>query len=335
MKRTVGLFLREQLADLPKPDSYAVSLEGKIVIITGSNIGLGFEAAKHLARMRPGRLILACRDPKKAQIALQDIKTATGCKSVDAWQLDISSNESVKAFADRFAKEGGTKVDILIGNAGVNVPRMERTPDGWEKNIGTNHIGTAHFALRMLPFLLQAPQPRLVILASDVHYFTYKSELMNRPDLLHSLNADKPTNRFEGFANIQRYELSKTMNVFFGHALAERIPSSSPLTVSTVNPGFCVSALLRDHGVMRHIFNRLIGRSTEVGSRTLVHAAVAPDMQGKTGVYLSSCVVTEPSDFVISKQGQEAEEKLWDETMDILGKVDPEVSHIAVTYLRH
>ncbi|KZO94453.1 short-chain dehydrogenase [Calocera viscosa TUFC12733] len=335
MKMTFGVFLHEQFATLPKPASYGISLEGKTVIITGANVGLGFEAAKHLARMSPGRLILACRDPKKAQIAVQDIKTATGCNSVEAWQLDISSNESVKAFADRFAKEGGGKVDILIENAGVNVPKMERTPDAWEKNIGTNHIGTAHFAFRMLPFLLQAPQPRLVILASDVHYFTYKPELMNRPDLLHSLNADKPTNKFEGFANIQRYDISKTMNVLFGHILSQHVPSSSPLTVSTVNPGFCVSALLRDQGFMLQIFNRLVGRSTEVGSRTLVHAAVAPNVQGKTGVYLSSCAVTEPSDFVISKQGQETEEKLWAETVDILGKVDPEVPRIISTYLSH
>ncbi|KZT54849.1 NAD(P)-binding protein [Calocera cornea HHB12733] len=326
-------FLQEQYRTLPLPSTYAPSLAGKTVIITGANVGLGFETAKHLATLHPGRLILACRDPKKAQAAVREIQQSTGSKRVEAWQLDISSNSSVKAFAEKFAKEGGGKLDVLIENAGVNSPKMDRTPDGWEKNIGVNHLGTSHLAFRMLPFLLQAPQPRLVIVASAVHYFTKQPELMNRADLLQSLNKDKPANKFEGFDGTQRYNISKTMNVLWARALAKRIPSSSALTVTTVAPGFCISSLLRDQSIRLRIFASLVARTTEVGSRTIAHAAVAPEVQGKTGVYLSNCEEAEPSDFVISKAGAETEAKLWDETLDVLGKVDPEVPRIVQTHL--
>ncbi|EJT99540.1 NADP-binding protein [Dacryopinax primogenitus] len=332
MKVTFSVFLREQFAILSKPASYAPSLAGKTVVITGANVGLGFEAAQHPARLHPGRLILACRDPKKGKDAADAIRRVTGCENVEACTLDIASNASLKAFAEKFAKEIG-KLDILVENAGVNVPKMERTDDGWEKNIGINHLGTAHLALRMLPFLLQASQPRVVILASDVHYLTTDPEGLNQVDVLHRLNSDKQTNKFESFNGIQRYNVSKTLNVLWGEELSKHIPSSSSLAVSTVNPGFCVSSLLRDQPFFLRVFNHLVGRSTEVGSRTIVHAAVAPALQGKTGVYLSSCRITEPSDFVISKEGQEAEKKIWAETLDILGQVDPEVTHVADQYL--
>ncbi|EJT99539.1 NADP-binding protein [Dacryopinax primogenitus] len=303
MKLTVSLFLREQCTVLTKPASYAPSLAGKTVIITGANTGLGYEAAQHLARLCPGRLILACRDPKKGRDAAETIGRVTGCGNVQAWTVDIGSNASVKAFAERFERETEGRLDILIENAGVNVPKMERTVDGWEKNIGINHLGTAHLALRMLPFLLQASQPRLVILASDVHYFTADPEGLNQPDVLHRLNSDRQTNKFESFDGIQRYDVSKTLNVLWGEELSRHIPSSSSLTVTTLNPGLCVSALLRDHSFTHRLCARVIGRSTGVGSRTIVHAAVAPELQGKTGVFLSSCRITEPSDFVISKEG--------------------------------
>jgi len=340
MKLSILQAIQAHLSYLPAPSSYAPGayLADKTVIITGANIGLGFEAAKHLARMQPEKLILACRDAKKGADALEAIRTETGYEAGEVWTVDIASSESVKQFAERFGKEGGGKLDILIENAGVNVPKFERTIDGWERNIGTNHLGTAHLALRLLPYLLLAPKPRLVILASGVHHMTHSPELMNRADVLHSLNREVPDKEFESFETMegmQRYQVSKTMNVLFGRVLARHLPTSSTLTVSTVDPGFCVSSLLRDHSLVMHIFNRVIARSTETGSRTMVHAAVAPELEGETGVYLSSCKVLEPSDFVVGKEGREAEDNLWTETIDILGKVDPEVPRVVQAHLTH
>jgi NAD(P)-dependent dehydrogenase (short-subunit alcohol dehydrogenase family) len=267
MKMTPRVFLREQFATLPKPASYAPpsGLAGKTIVITGANIGLGYEAALHMARLHPGRLILACRDERKGRDAAVAIRRETGENRVEAWVLDIASKDSVKAFAERYAKEGGGKLDILvrchtrlllhwliwrqIENAGVNVPKLERTVDGWEKkyacapppflvfvsnfslSIGTNHLGTSHLAFRMLPYLLQAPQPRLVILASDVHYLTAEPEHLNRADALRRLNQDAPgiSKKFDTFNNIQRYDVSKSTSDFLPFA-------ASPTDTTALQP---------------------------------------------------------------------------------------------------
>ena len=124
-------------------------LDGQIVVITGANTGLGFEAAKHFASLRsqPKKIILACRSQSRAQAAIDAIKCEIKCKDIlEFMPLDLSDLQSVKSFAQDFKYD---KIDILLNNAGIMaLPKREETVQGFERQFGVNHIG--HFVLTNL-----------------------------------------------------------------------------------------------------------------------------------------------------------------------------------------
>ncbi|KZO94477.1 NAD(P)-binding protein [Calocera viscosa TUFC12733] len=336
MKFTFRDGIRSQLRPLPEVSTFAVDLTGKVVIVTGANIGLGYETAKHLASMKPAKLILACRNLETGNKAAADITRATGCSTVVCWQLDISDPKSVKAFVDKFELEGGGKLDILLENAGMNNFSWKRAVTGWEQTIATNHLGTAHLALRILPFLLKAEKPRLAIVASDVHYWVANPNEADTDGVLQKLNDQKQKGKFYAITN--RYFVSKLLNVLYARALSSHLPPGTSLTVNAVNPGLCSSALLRDLNAVARIpmqvLSRTVARSTEVGSRVFVHAVVARELDGKTGEFLQSCKVDEPSDFVISERGASASKRLWTDTLAILSEFDDQIPATVNTYLK-
>lgn len=117
----------EQLATKPLP-VVSADLTGKTIIVTGANIGLGLEACKHFAKMNPAKLILACRSLEKARAAVDEI----GFAAAEAWELDLSSFESVRALADRAERELG-RLDVVVANAAVAPFEFAVTDDGYEQ----------------------------------------------------------------------------------------------------------------------------------------------------------------------------------------------------------
>lgn len=121
---------RDQFLDLPLVNE---NLEGRIVIVTGANTGLGFECAMHFLRMKPAKLILAVRSIEKGQAAalrMIDETKETRPDVVEVWQLDMASFASVQAFAQRV--EGLPRLDIAVLNSGVNTREWRTTGDGYE-----------------------------------------------------------------------------------------------------------------------------------------------------------------------------------------------------------
>ena len=150
MQLSIFQFLREQLATVPSVEHE--DLSGKTVVVIGANIGLGFEAAKHFARMNPNRIILGCRSKERGEAAAtseanpllsyhfvtvshfsyKELKTETGYESAELWIIDLARISSVVDFAERFEKERG-RIDILLLNAGiVPAPGQQLTADGYE-----------------------------------------------------------------------------------------------------------------------------------------------------------------------------------------------------------
>ncbi|KAK0215222.1 hypothetical protein EDD85DRAFT_1030002 [Armillaria nabsnona] len=336
--RTHEQFVADQTG--PVPAVVAADLSGKTLVLIGASAGLGFEAAKHFARMNPARLVLTARHEAKGKKALAQIQADTGYSKAELWIIDLANFNSVVAFADR-ADQELDRLDILIENAGIATWEYEQA-EGWEKTIHTNNLGPGLLAIRMIPKMLETARkhsvnPRLVVVASDVHYrTTIEKDIIASPSILAKLS-DKEYCTKEVMDH--RYSDSKLLNVLFARALQHHVPSSPAITVNSVSPGFCFSDL--GSGGPAEETQRLkkmqeeLAFPTEVGSRQLVYAAVGSlDNEEKLrGKYIHLSEVVEESDFVISEDGKIVQDKVWGEMLEILGKIDPKVSEVVNAHL--
>ncbi|TFK54200.1 hypothetical protein OE88DRAFT_1163454 [Heliocybe sulcata] len=231
-------------------------------------------------------------------------------------------------------------------NAGVGNMQYEEM-EGWESTLHVNHLSTALCALLLLSRMLKTSsdfsvQTRLVVVSSAVHYSVAITEdVANSPSILKKLN-DKEY--FQVGTGVQAYMISKLLNIFFVRALTARLTPSSPLITTAVNPGFCDSELRRNYTdftppsiVHEGKKIELVAWTSEEGARQLVFAALGPvdpaEVDSIRGAYISENAILEPSDFVISKEGKECEDRIWDETIEILSETMPKVTEIIKQYL--
>jgi retinol dehydrogenase-12 len=176
---------------LPKPTK---DFSGQTIIVTGSNTGLGLEAARHLSRLNAALIILAVRNKDKGEGARKSILSSTGRAdtSIEVWELDMQSYDSIRAFCARANKL--PRLDAILENAGI-MTRYFTMVGGYESTITTNVIGTFLLALGILPKLKESAvkynmQPRLSIVASDLHCLAKFSE-RHSEDIFADLNDEK------------------------------------------------------------------------------------------------------------------------------------------------
>ncbi|KAK4690832.1 hypothetical protein P7C71_g6046, partial [Lecanoromycetidae sp. Uapishka_2] len=310
-------FIYEQLfLTLPHPTT---SFSGQTIIVTGANVGLGLEAARHFTRLDAAKVILGVRNLEKGEAAKKDIEESTQRQGVvEVWKLDLGSYESTKQFAKR--AEGLKRLDAVVENAGIATGKYVVTEDN-ESTITTNVISTFLLGLLILPKLRETgtnfnTTPHLTIVSSEVHSFTTFPE-KSSPEILKTLN-DKET------ANMpDRYNVSKLLEVLYTRELATRTKQNNKpeVIINFLNPGLCQSSLARDAPIRVHILKFLLARTTEHGSRTLVHAASAGSESH--GQYLSNCQVSNPSPLVRSEEGAKAQKKVWEEISGKLETIEP------------
>jgi NAD(P)-dependent dehydrogenase (short-subunit alcohol dehydrogenase family) len=302
----------------PYPEN---SFEGKTVIVTGSNIGLGLEAARHITRLGAQKVILAVRSVEKGEQAKKSIEETTKRTGVvEVWQLDLTSYASVKSFSERASSL--PRLDVLLENAAIQTSKFSLAEEN-EATITTNVVSTFLLALLLLPKLketakLHDTKPHLVIVSSEVHFLTNLPE-RQEPSIFDALN-DKQKARMS-----YRYNVSKLLEVFtVRQIVAEYCPDISkyPVVINLINPGFCHSNLLREVGPSQLIFKWIIrARTTEVGSRTLVDAACkGPESHGK---YLADCEIRDPAPFVMSSEGSKTQKRVWKELSEKLEHIQP------------
>jgi NAD(P)-dependent dehydrogenase (short-subunit alcohol dehydrogenase family) len=302
----------------PYPEN---SYGGKTVIVTGSNTGLGLEAARHITRLGAEKVILAVRSIEKGEEAKKSIEETTKRTGiVEVWQLDLTSYASVKSFSERASSL--PRLDVLLENAGIHTVKYSLAEEN-ESTITVNVVSTFLLALLLLPKLketaeLHNTKPHLVIVSSVVHFL---SDLPERQELsiFNTLN-DKQTAQMSA-----RYMVSKLLEVLaVRQMVAEYCPDISkyPVVINLINPGICHSALLREAGSWQWIFKWITAaRTTEVGSRTLVDAACkGPESHGK---YLSDCEIEDPAPFVMSEEGKKTQKRVWKELSEKLEHIQP------------
>jgi NAD(P)-dependent dehydrogenase (short-subunit alcohol dehydrogenase family) len=237
---------------------------GKIVIVTGANSGIGYEAARALAR-KGANVIMACRSLEKGEAAVAQIRRENLQGDVILRQLDLADLSSVRNFADEFLAEY-KQLNILINNAGVMAIPYRKTKDGFEMQFGTNHLG--HFALTGLLFelLKNTPNSRVVTVSSYAH-------------IVGKINFDD-LNSEKSYQKWLAYGQSKLANLLFAYELQRRSAKKgdNPISIA-VHPGYAATNLQNSSSFFSFT-NNFMAQSQEMGALPTLYAATNPEIEG-------------------------------------------------------
>lgn len=277
-------------------------LEGKVVIITGCNTGIGKETALEIAK-RGAKVYMACRNYDKCEAARKEIIKISGNMNVFNRSLDLSSLQSVREFAENFLKEE-TRLDILINNAGIMATPRKLTLDGYEQQFAVNHLG--HFLLtNLLLDLLKASAPSRIVIVSSLAY------------VIGNLDKDD-MNLEKSYSPFKAYGRSKLANILFNRKLA-RMLKDSKVTANCLHPGTVQSELLRNNaflGVVNFLFSKLVFRSTKGGAQTTLYLALDPELENVTGGYYDRMKLFP---LMTKAKDDEMADWLWEESSKMVG----------------
>ncbi len=244
---------------------------GRVALVTGANSGLGLHTSLGLAR-RGARVLMACRDAGRAEQALRRLRAEVPDATAELISLDLASLDSIEAAA-RDVTARTSSLDLLIDNAGIMAVPRGLTADGFERQLGTNHLG--HFALtgRLLPLLLSAPAARVVVVSSGAH----RMGRVRFEDLMGE----------RSYGRWQAYAQSKLANLLFARELEHRATGTS-LLVAAAHPGYAATHLQVGHGsavqgAVMKVSNALLAQSDARGAWPSLYAATMPDV--RTGDY--------------------------------------------------
>ncbi|XP_072218558.1 retinol dehydrogenase 14b [Leuresthes tenuis] len=285
----------------------ADTMRGKTVIVTGANCGIGKAVAGELLKLH-ARVIMACRDRKSAEDAAQDIKRQAGPEQgeVVIKHLDLASLRSVRNFCEEINEEE-SKIDVLINNAGIYQCPYTKTEDGFEMQLGVNHLG--HFLLtHLLLDLLKSSAPsRIVVVSSKL----YKYGHINFDDLNSENNYNK------AFC----YSQSKLANLLFTLEQARQLEGTG-VTVNALTPGIVRTRLGRHVQIpllakpLFYLASLAFFKSPLEGAQTPLYLACSPEVEGVSGKCFANC---EEEELMAKATDDEAAKKLWDMSRSMVG----------------
>jgi len=297
-------------ADIP-------DLTGRRALVTGATSGLGYETALELLR-HGAEVLIAARNPEKAAQASDDLAGGSGRRPIVV-ELDLADLTSVEKAADELTKTSD-RLDLLVNNAGVMAPPYRQTADGFELQVGTNHLG--HFALtgRVLPLLLKAPAPRVVTVSSFMHKTVrgIVEEDLRRPAA--------------GYRKWDAYGKSKLANLLFMLELDRRARAAGVNLLSVgAHPGYASTHLQaagpelagQQHMVrLMGIGNRVLAQSAAAGAWPSLYAATYPDL--RPGSYVGPGFLEyrgKPKIVLPNRIAQDPElaERLWEWSVEATG----------------
>ncbi|GJE99880.1 NAD(P)-binding protein [Phanerochaete sordida] len=314
-------------------------LAGRTVVVAGASSGAGLEAARHFARMKPARLVLACSDAARGRDALDDIAKTTRY-AAELQLLDHADFASVVAFAKRFKD---APVDILVCCAATAQEACRATQDGWEETLQANYLAPALLTVLLVPSFAQAvhaldTRARVVLATAHAHTQARLYALARAPHgLLRACNAPeaRTPERMRG-----RFAETALLSLLFARALAAHLPRTAPLIPVAADAGPAPSPP-HNPTISERIYAFVRGGAhtpEEEGAAQLVYAAVGPDgcagahEMHLRGAYVSAGGVRQPSAFVVGREGWEVQERLWRETVGVLAEVCPEVGGVVEEY---
>lgn len=281
---------------------------GRIVIVTGSSSGIGFEAARALAN-KNAKVIIAVRNLEKGNAAAGKIKAANNNSDVEVMQLDLASLDSIHKFVNTF-KGKYNRLDLLINNAGVMIPPYSKTSNGFELQFGTNHLG--HFALTglLIDLINNTKESRIVNVSSAAH----KSGNIDFTDL----NWEK--RKYKAW---RAYCDSKIANLYFTYELQRRLTNvKSNTKVTAAHPGWTATDLQRHSGLFQFM-NGFFAMKQEQGALPTLRAAI--DETAQSGDFFGPDGFQEMHGYPVKVESNKLSHdkdialKLWKVSEDLTG----------------
>lgn len=280
-------------------------MKDKIVIVTGTNSGIGKIAARELAQ-KGATVVMVCRSQERGAAALQDVKQAIPSANVHLMLCDLSSQASIHEFTALF-KAKFDRLDVLLNNAGAMFTSRKTSIDGIELTFALNHLGYYQLTLELLDLLKASSPARIVNVASIAH----KGNTFNFDDYQRS---EKYTRT--GF---KEYGESKLANIMFTYALARRLEGTG-VTVNALHPGFVYTGFGSNNGgwlkLLMNSFGRLVAITPEKGAQTSIYLASSAEVAGVTGKYFDNKKAKKST-----KQSHDlaAQQRLWTLSEEITG----------------
>ncbi|MFC1979819.1 SDR family oxidoreductase [Chloroflexota bacterium] len=281
-------------------------MQGKIVLITGANRGIGKETANALAK-KGATIVMACRDIAKGNSVCENIKQESGNNQIEVMELDLASLTSIREFAKRFCQRY-QQLNVLINNAGIFYMTRAETQEGFEKIMGTNYLGPFLLTNLLLPLLKQATEARIINVVSNI----YSHGQIDLCDM-------HQQKKYQGH---KAYASSKLAIVLFTQELAERLEGTG-ITVNALHPGHAATSIWNIWpGKWYQAFLSKIIKwfliSPEEGAETSVYLASSDEVKGVTGKYFDK---KKPKDVSSKCKDLQLQKGLWQLSEGLTGLV--------------
>ncbi|EFR01480.1 WW domain containing oxidoreductase [Nannizzia gypsea CBS 118893] len=309
---------------------YASLIKGKVILTTGvSPNSLGAVFVRSIAASEPACLVLAGRNVEKLALTAADIATSHPIVKVRTLQVDLGSLESVRAAA---AEVNGWDdlpvIDVLVNNAGIMAVDYKLSPDGYESQFATNHLGPFLFTNLVMKKIMMAKEPRVVVVSSSGHRL--------HAVRFHDYNFDDG----KTYDRWRAYGQSKSCNTLFALSLAQKLGVKSGLQAFSLHPGAIFTNLgahLDLETAPQELANadKELGnpegweemkfKSQEVGAATHAYAAFDPNLKANNGAYLLDCHVADPMVDTVKSWATSAfeAERLWRLSEKLVGQEFP------------
>jgi NAD(P)-dependent dehydrogenase (short-subunit alcohol dehydrogenase family) len=239
--------------------------QGRLAVVTGANTGLGFETARVLAA-RGASVVLAVRDTEKGKRAAARIAGTAPGANVTVQPLDLTSLDSIRAAAGEL-RARHPRIDLLINNAGVMFPPRQATPDGFELQFGTNHLGPFALTGLLLEQMLPVPGSRVVTISSLAHRVRAR---INFDDLQSE----------RSYSRVAAYGQSKLANLMFTYELARRLSGAGTTIAVAAHPGLAATELSRNFPAIAAFSYALVTQNAAMGALPVLRAATDPGVAG-------------------------------------------------------
>ena len=278
------------------------SMQGKTVLVSGATNGIGFVAARELARMG-AETVLVSRSAEKCAAAVAQIKKETGNQQVEFIAADLSTKTGVRHAADEF-KQRHTRLAVLLNNAGAVFMSRQVSADGIEMTLALNHLNYFYLTSLLLDVLKASSPARVVNVSSAAH----RGGKINFADIQLE----------HGYSGMGAYSQSKLANVLFTYELARRLAGSG-VTSNALHPGFVDTGFAKNNGGLVKFAMGLLKpmqKKVDDGARTSIYLASSPQVEAVSSKYFDDCksIESDPLSY-----DQAVAEKLWQVSLDLLG----------------